>query len=174
MGVSRGRPVRAVAVAAGLLVFGVAAAVAAWGGGASGASPLIGRVAPAISGRSLQGEDVDLAAWRGRWVVVNFFAPWCAECIVEHDDLVQLAQHLGDDGLVVSVVVDAPADDVTGYLRDRPATWPFVLDPAGRTAVAYGQVRVPETFLIAPDSTVVAMFEGAVEAAEVQRVIRGA
>jgi thiol-disulfide isomerase/thioredoxin len=168
----RAWPVRAAAVAVGLLVFGTAAAVAAWGGASSSAAPLIGRVAPAISGRTLEGDRVDLAAWRGRWVVVNFFAPWCAECLVEHDDLVHLAQDLGDEGLVVSVVVDAPADDVTSFLRDRPASWPFVLDPAGRTAVAYGQVRVPETFLIGPDSTVVAKFEGAVEAAAVQRLIR--
>ena len=105
-------------------------------------------------------------------VVVNFFAPWCAECLVEHDELVAIERDLGDDGVVVSVVVDAPVDDVTAYLRDRPASWPFVLDPAGRTAVDYGQVRVPETFVIGPDSTVVAKFDGAIEAADVEQVIR--
>ena len=154
------------------MIVGLVAVLAVWGGASEGGSSLIGQVAPAISGRTLAGERVDLAAWRGRWVVVNFFAPWCAECLVEHDELVAIERDLGDDGVVVSVVVDAPVDDVTAYLQDRPATWPFVLDPAGRTAVDYGQVRVPETYLIGPDSTVVAKFDGAIEAADVEQVIR--
>ncbi len=102
---------------------------------------------------------------------MSFFAPWCTECIVEHAELRELAEGAPRDLEVVSVVVDTPAEDVRRFLAQHPASWPFVLDPSGRNVVAYGQVRVPETYLVGPDSTVVARFDGAITSEDIEAVI---
>src|SRR4029453_18675476 len=51
-------------------------------------SPLLGKVAPALSGTTLDGESFDIDDHRGEWVVVNVFATWCRPCVQEHPQLV--------------------------------------------------------------------------------------
>lgn len=175
MGVAGGQgPVRVVAtlVAATCLALAVVLLVAEPPGDAAPA--ILGEVAPPIVGEVLDGEGgFDLAAQRGRWVVVNFFAPWCTECLVELPELVELDRVLGEDGTLVGVVLESDPHDVRRSIASSGADWPFVIDADGATAVGYGQLKVPETFVIAPDSRVVARFDGATTADEILRVIDG-
>ena len=52
-------------------------------------SPLVGKPAPAIVAKSFAGPTVTLSSMRGRWVLVNFFAPWCSACQQEEPQLEQ-------------------------------------------------------------------------------------
>lgn len=156
-----------------VLLLGAGAAVATHDGEVGASVPIVGRIAPPIEGSSLEGERIEVADWRGRWLVVSFFAPWCTECVVELPELDELASRLGTDGLVVSVIVGSTPDDVRSMLERHPTTRPFVVDPDGRTAVDYGQVKVPETFVIGPDSAVVAFFAEGTTAEQIFGVIDG-
>jgi cytochrome c biogenesis protein CcmG/thiol:disulfide interchange protein DsbE len=104
----------------------------------------------------------DLATYRGRWVVLNFFASWCPPCQQEEPNLVDLR---------LSAPGGRGRRSHRGGLRrhhgQRPAfdssagaTWPAVVDPGGQIALRYGVRGPPETFLISPAGTVVAHIDG--------------
>jgi hypothetical protein len=56
-------------------------------------------------------------------------------------------------------------------MRTRPTTWTVLRDPEGRNGVAYGQLKVPETYLVSPAGLVVAKFEGRVTARVLDQAI---
>jgi cytochrome c biogenesis protein CcmG, thiol:disulfide interchange protein DsbE len=130
-------------------------------------SPLIGKLAPTVAGQTLDGSTFDLAGQRGRWVVVNFFATWCTPCIEEHPELIAFdeAHAATGDASVVSVLFDDEPEKATAEFAKRGGDWPVVIDDEGAVAVAYGVARVPESFLVAPDGTVVQRLVGGVTAA---------
>jgi cytochrome c biogenesis protein CcmG/thiol:disulfide interchange protein DsbE len=131
-------------------------------------TPLLGHRAPAMVGTTLAGTRFDLAALRGRWVVVNFFASWCPPCQQEEPDLVTFAyQHRGpDQAALVGVVYDDSAADARSFLSSSGATWPVLADPAGTLAVDFGVRDPPETFLVSPAGVVTAHLDGPVTAAQ--------
>lgn len=97
---------------------------------------------------------------------MNFFATWCVPCVREHPELVAFSERhqARRDATVVSVVVETPEEEARAFFERRGGTWPVVIDPSGRTALDYGMVKVPETFLVAPDGTVVSRLVGGVTA----------
>lgn len=127
-------------------------------------SPLIGRLAPQIEGTTLDGEQFTLAGQRGRWVLVNFFATWCNPCLEEHPELAAFAaaHAASGDASVVSVLFDDKPEKARKVFAERGGDWPVVVDDDGAVSVAYGVARVPESFLVAPDGTVVQRLVGGV------------
>jgi cytochrome c biogenesis protein CcmG/thiol:disulfide interchange protein DsbE len=113
-----------------------------------------GTPAPALRLPGLDGGQVDLAALRGRPVVVNFWASWCDPCVREFPLLRQAATSHRRDRLAVIGVLsgDAPAA-ARPFVRRFDATWPMALDPTTTTATAWGAVGLPHTWFIRPDGT---------------------
>jgi cytochrome c biogenesis protein CcmG, thiol:disulfide interchange protein DsbE len=136
-------------------------------------SALFGRLAPPTEGRTLDGEQVSLADFRGRWVVVNFFASWCTPCLVEHPELRafhEAHREIGDAALI-GVTYDNSAEDAREFFAERGGDWPVIDDPDNSIGVAYGVAQVPESFVVAPNGTVVHRFAGEVTRAELDEVI---
>jgi cytochrome c biogenesis protein CcmG/thiol:disulfide interchange protein DsbE len=113
-----------------------------------------GTPAPALRLPGLDGGRVDLAALRGRPVVVNFWATWCDPCVREFPLLRQAAAaHRADRLAVVGVLTnDRPAAG-RDFVRAHGATWPIALDPTATTAARWGAVGLPHTWFIRPDGS---------------------
>ncbi|HYF45560.1 MAG TPA: TlpA disulfide reductase family protein [Acidimicrobiales bacterium] len=130
-------------------------------------SPLIGQVAPALTGDTITeagGGSYDLDLQRGQWVVVNFFATWCTPCITEHPELVEFSERHAavGDAAVVSVVFDDRASNVTDFFDENGGEWPVV--DGGEVILDWAVAQVPESFLVDPDGVVVARITGGVTA----------
>ena len=136
-------------------------------------SPLLGQLAPATAGTTLDGEEVSIDDHRGRWVVLNFFASWCTPCIEEHPQLMAFdAAHRAEgDAVLIGVTFDDKTEDAKAFFEERGGDWPVIDDPENSIGVAYGVAQVPETFVIAPNGTVVQRFAGAVTRAKLDEVI---
>ncbi len=124
-------------------------------------SPLVGRVAPSFALRSVNnGETVDLDKYRGKPVVINFWATWCGPCYQEHPVLVENARMLGDQVQFVGVVFEDTNEKINAFLADRGSAYPTLVDEKGKTAIAYGVGGVPETFFLDKTGKIVAKYEG--------------
>jgi peroxiredoxin len=113
-----------------------------------------GTPAPALRLEGLDGGRVDLAALRGRPVVVNFWATWCDPCVREFPLLGRAAATHRPDRLAILGVLtnDRPAA-ARAFVRRHHATWPVGIDPDAATAGRWGAVGLPHTFFIRPDGT---------------------
>jgi cytochrome c biogenesis protein CcmG/thiol:disulfide interchange protein DsbE len=113
-----------------------------------------GTPAPALRLPGRDGGQVDLAALRGRPVVVNIWASWCDPCVREFPLLRQAAATHRPDRLAVVGVLsgDSPAA-ARPFVRRLDATWPMALDPNTTTATTWGAIGLPHTYFIRPDGT---------------------
>lgn len=122
----------------------------------------------------IYGNDVTLAAYRGKVVVLNFWATWCAPCRVEIPDLVDLYERYRDRGLVVlGVSINDPVARLEPFARDLRMTYP-VLVGAGRHDVqeAFGPVvGFPTSIVMSRDGAVCVRHVGRTPKADLEREI---
>ncbi len=113
------------------------------------ASPLIGRAAPEFSLQTMDGDEVSLADYLGRPVLVNFWASWCFECIAEHHVLMEAQERYGDEVAIIGILYQDTVADARGFLaRYGDGGWPNLVDQAGAAAIDFGVSGVPESFFI--------------------------
>jgi thiol-disulfide isomerase/thioredoxin len=130
---------------------------------------------PTLKLAAIDGSQYDLAARRGKWVVVNFWATWCSPCLKEMPELSALdamREHVEVVGLAYEDIEPA---DMTAFLKEHPVVYPIaivdVYDPPRDFATPRG---LPMTYLIAPDGKVAKQFLGPVTAREIETAIADA
>ena len=124
-------------------------------------TPLTGEPMPAFSLADLDGNRVEADTLRGRPVVLNFWASWCAPCVEEHAVLAEAAQEHGDAVAIIGVLYqDEPAAALDFLARYGDYGWPSVIDEGGRLAIEFGVTGPPETFFIDADGIVRARESG--------------
>lgn len=120
-----------------------------------------GTTPPPFSGKTAHSGAISLPALRGKVVLVNFWASWCAECRPEMPVLERLHRELGPKGLaVVGINAREDAAAVRRYAGEMRLSFPLVVDGAGTINKSYGIVAIPTTFLIARDGRAVAVGVG--------------
>jgi peroxiredoxin len=116
---------------------------------------------PPFDGTTPSGRHIVLAELRGKVVVLNFWASWCAECRPEMPALESLHRNFASRGLVmlgVNAREDPPA--IQRFVKELRLSFPVVTDADGRINSLYGVVGVPATFIIARDGRAVAFGVG--------------
>jgi cytochrome c biogenesis protein CcmG/thiol:disulfide interchange protein DsbE len=134
------------------------------------ASPLLNKPAPEISGTSLQGRQISLADYSGKFVLVNFFASWCTPCQSEEQNLVRFAaQHRNVK--VLGVPYDDANSSARQFLSSFGANYQAVTDPQGQIALSYGVTNPPQTYLISPQGTILTEILGPVNLNSLNQLI---
>ena len=120
-----------------------------------------GKPSPTLAGTDLDGHNWHLRDLRGKAVLINFWASWCAPCQTEMPSLQTLADLYGPDRLVVLAVNLKESEPVVLRYRQRTGiTLPILLDPAGALARSWGATVYPTTVLIAADGRVRSLVRG--------------
>lgn len=143
-----------VAAAAGV---GVLGALLIWSLTHQTPPPKVGALAPTFSLRRLSGGgDLSLASFRGKTVVLNFFASWCGPCKREASALEQVWRRYRGRGVVVfGIDSNDPRGDGLRFVRAHGITYPIVTDPSESQALRYGIPGLPGTYVINPHGRVV-------------------
>lgn len=124
--------------------------------------PRIGTEAPNFTVQDAD-RKVTLADYRGKVVVLNFWATWCPPCVEEMPSLVQLQQRLKDKGVtVLAVSLDADEGAYHKFLKDHGVNLTTVRDPDLKSSDLYGTFKYPETYIIDRNGTLQRKFIGAV------------
>jgi len=111
----------------------------------------VGREAPPYAARTLAGDSTSLALLRGKVVILNVWATWCAPCRAEIPYLESLHQTYEPSSLqVVGVSVDARGeqDKIAGFAEELGMTYPIWLDPDERVNSTFLAIGVPSTYVI--------------------------
>jgi peroxiredoxin len=123
--------------------------------------------------KDMHGADVRLADYKGKVIVLNFWATWCGPCQTEIPDLVKTYAEYKDQGVVVlGVSIDDTAETLREYGAQKAMNYPSLL-LTDEVDEAYGPILgVPVTFFIGRDGRIARKHLGAVTREEVAREIK--
>jgi peroxiredoxin len=114
-----------------------------------GESSLAGKSAEEIPLTLATGKSTRLSDYRGKVVVLNFWATWCPPCVEETPALVQLQQRIAArNGVVLGVSVDEDEAAYRKFLQDHGINYPTSRDSSRKAALDYGTAMYPETYII--------------------------
>ena len=116
-----------------------------------------GDEAPGFSLPAIGAEKtISLADFRGKTVLINFWASWCEPCVSEVPALEKLYQQLAPKGFVVlGVGIDDDRASLDRLRQKFGVTFPLVIDTTGKTKNAYKIQGVPESFVVGPEGKLV-------------------
>ena len=124
--------------------------------------------------KDTQGQVHRLADYRGKWVLVNFWATWCAPCLEEIPDLIALHNaHKNTDLIVIGMALEYPsAKMVLDFVKEHAITYPIVLGNY-KMAAQIGVVEgLPTTYLFNPAGKLVSYQPGIVTRDSVEAYMR--
>jgi len=127
---------------------------------------------PELKVKTLDGKPFDLAAQRGKWVVVNYWATWCVPCIKEMPDISAFVQSRKDVTAIGLAFEDTDAKDIKAFVDKHPVVYPIAqVDVMAPPKDFDSPKGLPTTYLIAPDGHVAKRFIGPVDAAKLNEAI---
>jgi thiol-disulfide isomerase/thioredoxin len=139
-------------------------------------SPGDRHAAGAVRGQLLDGTAFDLAQWRGKVVVVNFWGSWCGPCRDEAQGLEQVARDERSDGVeFVGIDVRDDRPQAESYVRDHHISYPNVWDPSNLLALQFPGIppnATPTTLVLDRQGLVAARHSGAILYTQLRAVVR--
>jgi len=112
--------------------------------------------APDFVLQDVEGNPHRLADFRGKPVVLNFWATWCAPCRAEMPSMQRAHESVADEGIaIVAINVGDDADSIQRFLAEVPVDFPLPMDTDMKVVQAYAARGLPTTFVIDPDGRLV-------------------
>jgi len=125
------------------------------------AARLVNHPAPPFARSDLNGSRITLSAYRGKVILLNFWATWCAPCRGEMPRFAGWQTRYGPRGLqIVAVSMDDDVDPVRTFLRGVQPNYPVLMGDAKLGELYGGVLGLPVTFLIDRTGIIRARFEG--------------
>ena len=125
----------------------------------------VGKPAPAFALRSLSdGATISLDQYKGKIVVLNFWASWCLPCKEENPALTDAwERYRGTEVVLLGIVFQDSADAARAYTARLGNTWSSLSDEDGRVALSYGVFGPPETYFIGADGVIAGRHIGPID-----------
>jgi cytochrome c biogenesis protein CcmG, thiol:disulfide interchange protein DsbE len=140
---------------------------------AQGPAALVRKPAPQFVRTDLNRQPVDLSAYRGHVVLLNFWATWCAPCQIEIPRFVQWQDTYGGQGLqIVGVSMDDESGPVIALTRRRHVNYPMIMGDVELGRMYGGVLGLPVTFLIDRQGNIAAVYNGQTSLPAMEREIR--
>lgn len=135
--------------------------------------PVLPRAAPAFSLKNLAGESVSLAGLRGKVVLVDYWATWCAPCVATMPEMQRLYEQYGSSGLtVLGVSIDEDGEKkVRPFIAKRKYTYPILLDDQSSWK-SFGVKAIPALFLIDKEGQIVKQWVGKPDKKDVDAAVK--
>ena len=156
------------------LFLSLAISVVACSGLGAGASRGInvGNRAPDFTLEALDGSKVSLQDYRGKVVLVNFWATWCPPCRAEIPDIEAAFEARQDDGFIVlGVNVEETRETVAPFVDEFEMSYPVLLDESGRLLQTYRAIGLPMSVIVDQDGMIHARHIGFLTAADLDRYL---
>jgi peroxiredoxin len=108
-----------------------------------------------FAGKMMDAKSVNLQDYRGRFVLLNFWATWCSPCLKEMPDLENAYNEMGQEKLVVLAVgMGESVKKIKAFFNKYGFTFPLLADNKMKITKLYGVRNIPVTYLIDPDGVV--------------------
>ncbi len=125
-----------------------------------------GGIAPDFILKDIEGKNVELSEYRGKLVLLEFWATWCPPCKATIPGLIAVQKKYADKGLVVlGVSVDEGenlASKLSAFSKEHKINYPVLLG-SEETSKAYGVMSIPATFLVGKDQKIISAYKGYVD-----------
>ena len=126
--------------------------------------PSLGEQVPSFTLRKDDGQVLALADYRGKIVVLNFWATWCGPCIEEMPSLNRFTEKYAGKGVdVVAVSLDEDPDAYREFLAKNQISFLTLRDPSRRTSLLYGTYKLPESYIISREGRLLNKIIGAAD-----------
>ena len=114
--------------------------------------------APMFSGVALNTDQrINLGDYRGKVVLVDFWASWCPPCLVSLPAYDQMRQEIGIEEFdIIAINVDENTEDGLEFLEKHPVGYPVLADPEGKIGIPYGIRSLPRSFILDRDGQIIA------------------
>lgn len=117
-------------------------------GAERGSGPGLGKPAPEFTLVDTSGKPVRLSDFRGKVVLLNFWATWCPPCRKEFPELVKTYDQGGGDVVVIGINMQENAAQVREFAEQYGAKFPILIDPKAEAAEAYRVLGLPSSYFI--------------------------
>ncbi len=135
--------------------------------------PVIGVPAPPFETTDVEGQPVKLTDYRGKIVLLNFWATWCEPCKKEMPEMQAAYEKLRDQGFIILAINFGEKPDPAGdFAHHGNLTFPILLDRNVKVAASYGVVNLPVSFFIDADGIIrERVFGGTLTAEGIERTV---
>jgi peroxiredoxin len=120
-------------------------------------NPLVGKISPDINATDISGNTIILSGFRGKYVLLDFWASWCGPCKAEIPNIQSINELYSKDKLVViGISIDKDKQSLLSFLKKNNISFKQIYDKDKTIAEVYNVNYIPMSFLINPDGIIIA------------------